>query len=124
MMAQLDDQAHAKGTMIRSKEYKYVERISGENEFYCLKDDPQEKQNRISDPMFREEISRMRGELLRWLMKTADTVPYTYDARFTEEMVWARVKRFCPPEKEEETRKKIREGVNMFTLIAELRNAE
>ena len=124
MKAQLDDEAHAKGMMIRSDEYKYIERISGENEFYCLKDDPQERHNRIADPECQDVISRMRIELLHWLMETSDTVPYTYDARFTEEMVWRKVCRLCPPGKEEETRRKIREGVNMFTLIAELREAQ
>ncbi|MBR4122600.1 MAG: sulfatase-like hydrolase/transferase, partial [Erysipelotrichaceae bacterium] len=105
MMAQLDDGAHAKGTMIRSKEYKYIERISGENEFYCLKDDPREKHNRIADPACQEAIAMMKNEMLRWLMETSDTVPYTYDARFTNEMVWRKVRNFCPPEKEAEVRK-------------------
>lgn len=41
----------------------------------------------------------MRLEMLKWLQATDDVVPFDHDARFTPEMLWARVRGMVPPEK-------------------------
>lgn len=117
MKAQSDGNAHAKGTMIRDERYKYVSRITGEDEFYDMEKDPSEIHNRIQDPSYKETIVRMQIELMKWYQRTCDTVPYAYDRRFTNEMLWARVKALCPPEHEEEVKQKIQDGIKQGILV-------
>ncbi len=118
-LAQTDADAHAKGFMIRTDRYKLISRVSGRDEFYDLNKDPAETQNVIDDPELLPVIRELEQKLRLWLMRTADIVPYRYDRRFSEEMVWAKVKRLVPSEYEEEIRGKIRSGANMFLMIHE-----
>lgn len=115
--AQTDDEAAAKGYMLRTKEWKYVARINGQDELYHMQDDPQELTNQIHNPEYRENIRNLEQMMLRWLMRTADVVPFDYDKRFSKEMTWAKVKRYVPAEYEEEIKEKIDQGVNQFLLI-------
>lgn len=127
MKAQLEDEAHAKGAMIRDGRYKYVSRITGEDEFYDLLTDPAEKHNRIDDPTCQAQIGRLRTEQLRWYQRTCDVVPYEYDRRFTDEMLWAKVKNICPPGYEEVVKEKIRGGIKqglLYLYLEELREQE
>lgn len=117
MMAQTDDEAHAKGTMIRSRDYKYISRITGEDEFYDLNLDPGELKNRIYDPAYEKEITKLQIEMLRWYQRTGDVVPFSCDRRFTDEMLWAKAKTFCPPGYEEEVKEKIRQGIKLGALM-------
>ena len=117
--AQTDADAHAKGFMIRNHEFKYVSRVNDEDELYDLKADPKEMHNVISDQKYENVKLSMERQLLKHLMKTADVVPYKYDNRFSNEMIWAKVQRFVPAEYEEEIRQKIENGANMFGLIME-----
>lgn len=73
----------------------------------------------IDDPDYLPLIRELEQKLRLWLMRTADIVPYRYDRRFSEEMVWSKVKRMVPPEYKEKIRDKIRSGANMFLLIHE-----
>ena len=54
---------------------------------------------------------------MKWYQRTCDTVPYAYDRRFTNEMLWARVKALCPPEHEEEVKQKIQDGIKQGILV-------
>lgn len=121
MMAQTDDMAHAKGTMIRSKNCKYISRITGEDEFYDLRLDPGERINRIGDPACREQIQKLQVEMMRWYQQTCDVVPFSYDRRYTDEMLWAKVKNICPLGHEEEIKEKIHQGVKMGVLLMYLK---
>ena len=105
--------------MIRNHEFKYVSRVNDEDELYDLKADPKEMHNVISDQKYENVKLSMERQLLKHLMKTADVVPYKYDNRFSNEMIWAKVQRFVPTEYEEEIRQKIENGANMFGLIME-----
>ena len=116
MMAQTDDEAHAKAVMIRTKQYKFVRRISGENELYDMEHDPRETTNLINDKKYSEVIAELSMKLLQWYQETSDIVPYTLDERFTEEMLFSKVKKICPPEFEAEVRQKIREGMKLGEL--------
>ena len=118
-LAQTDADAHAKGFMIRTDRYKLVSRVNGRDEFYNLETDPAETRNVIDDPDYLPLIRELEQKLRLWLMRTADIVPFSYDRRFSEEMIWAKVKRLVPAEYEEEIREKIRSGANMFLLINE-----
>lgn len=118
-LAQTDADAHAKGFMIRTYNCKLISRVNGHDEFYDLIKDPGETRNRIDDPESVPLIRELEQALRLWLMRTTDIVPYRYDRRFSEEMIWAKVRRLVPPEYEEKIREKIRSGANMFLLIHE-----
>jgi len=59
----------------RSADYKYIWRTTGEEEFYCLRDDPREGNNRIGDPALAEAVNRFRTEGSPWI--TRFTEAYT-----------------------------------------------
>lgn len=120
MMAQTDDEAHAKAVMARSESGKLIHRITGEDEYYDLVNDPQEKHNEIDNPAYANEILALKLKMLDWLQATADTVPQKFDERFTEEMLWARFKRRCPPGYEEEIRNMIHTGEKQSTIMLRL----
>jgi len=90
--------------MVTDGAYKYVERLSGANEFYDLTADPQEKTNLYEERKGSEEVARLKEAMLHWYQETCDVVPFAYDSRFTEERLWAMVRKFCPPECEQEFR--------------------
>lgn len=121
MMAQQDGAAHAKGFMLRTKDYKYISRVSDEDEFYDLQKDPQEKINQIHNPEYGEKVIGHQQMLMKWLMRTTDVVPFQPDQRFSEEMSWNKVRYIVPPEYEQEIREKIRQGTDHFMLLNECR---
>lgn len=114
--AQADNDAHDKGVMLRTEKAKYISRVSGKDEFYDLEKDPQELINLIDDPAYGNQIIEHQVKLMRWMVATADVVPYDRDERFSEEMCWAKVKKIVPPEFKEEILEKYRSGVNLFVL--------
>ncbi len=81
MMAEKDDDAHEKGTMICDGRFKYVLRLSGKDEFYDLVKDPGERINEIGNPDYQEKILEMKLAMLSWYQETCDTVPREYDQR-------------------------------------------
>lgn len=118
-LAQTDPDAHAKGFMIRTADYKYVSRINEADELYDLAEDPKERYNVITDPQYGSVVREMEKKLRLWLMRTTDIVPFDYDKRFSESMVWAEIRHMVPPEYAEEFRKKVKDGKNKFLLAAE-----
>lgn len=116
-MAQADDAAHAKATMIRDKQYKYISRITGEDELYDLQADPRETTNRIDDPALQGEKYRLQLALMRWLQETSDIVPFDFDNRFTEESLWSKVAAIVPAGCEQDVRAKIRGGIGIGELF-------
>ena len=123
-LAQTDDRAHAKALMIRTLSEKYVSRISGEDEYYDLVNDPQEKHNLILDNEVREKVIRLQQMALRHLLATSDIVPFDRDNRFTQRMVWEKVKSMVPEGQEEKIRDMIRHGANRFMLVEYLKRGE
>lgn len=117
MMAQCDPLAHEKGTMICDGHYKYVERMSGNHEFYLLDDDPGERVNRYEEYKHSDKVMRMKDELLKWYQGTCDIVPRTYDSRMTEEQIWIWVKSLCPENEIEKVRNMITDGVSIPEII-------
>ena len=118
-MAQTDPDAHAKGFMLRTKDWKLVSRVNGRDELYDLKADPKEKRNLFGQAGTEEIRAALKSRQLLWLMQTADAVPFDYDERFSQEMIWAKVRSLVPPEHEAEIKAKIAGGANLFLLIQE-----
>ena len=70
---------HAKGTMLRTKDHKYVARIDGWDELYDLKSDPGETDNRIDDAVLADVLKSLRERMLRFYVETCDAVPIPED---------------------------------------------
>lgn len=117
MMAQTDDLAHEKGTMITDGIYKYVQRLSGQDEFYNLIRDPGETKNLFEERCNSKELLRLRDALLDWYQESCDIVPHDYDCRFTSECIWLAVKPLCPKDKETEMRDYIAKGTGIMECI-------
>lgn len=118
--AQLDAEAHCKGTMIRNHRHKYIHRSNGKHEFYDLQADPLEENNIYGDAGHEEELIRLRASLLDWYQQTCDIVPRDCDRRLTDRMMWAMIKPECPPQLEEKALEMIRDGKGMAYIKAQL----
>lgn len=118
--AQLDSDAHAKGTMIRNQKYKYIHRTNGAHEFYDLEADPLEEVNRYGAPAFAEEVLKMRMQLLDWYQETCDTVPRTYDSRMPPEITWAKLEPACDPAWAQEIKEMVYNGTGFAKLAARM----
>ena len=71
-----DEMYNGKAIMCRTKEYKYIRRLYEKDEFYDLKKDPKEIDNRIDDPYYREIILEMKEKVLNHYTATCDVVPF------------------------------------------------
>lgn len=117
--AQTNPDAHAKGFMIRTKDYKYISRVNEADELYDLRCDPKELHNVISSPQYLSILLDMEKKLRLWLMRTTDIVPFNYDKRFSHGMIWSEIKHLVPPEYIEEFHQKVKNGMNKFLIAAE-----
>lgn len=70
-----------KAAMCRTREYKYVHRMSESDELYDLVSDPTESTNRIDEPAMSDVIRDMKDRLMRWYLVTGDTLPMDLDER-------------------------------------------
>ena len=118
--AQLDANAHCKGTMIRNHRYKYVHRSNGKHEFYDLNEDSLEENNVFGAVRYEEQVINLRFSLLDWYQQTCDIVPRDCDRRLTDRMMWAMIKQDCPPQLEEKAWEMIRDGKGMAYIKAQL----
>lgn len=114
--AQWDNEAHAKGTMIRNKKYKLVYRTHSECELYDLEQDPNETCNVFQNEMYKDVINEMKSIMLEWYQDTCDVVPFEIDERFSKKMIWEKVKMICPSDHEEEVKEKINNGMGLFMV--------
>ena len=112
--AQFDDEAHAKGAMLRSDRWKYVYRAHAACELYDMEADPREQKNLAGRTEYAEIESFFREKALEWYQDTCDVVPFAKDDRFSEKMIWEKVKRMAPEGCEELVRQKIASGAGLF----------
>jgi arylsulfatase A-like enzyme len=77
-----DGPEHTKAVMCRTKEFKYVRRLYESDEFYDLRADPQELDNRINDPAYASQIMAHKERMLTFFMETGDIVPHEPDRRW------------------------------------------
>lgn len=66
---------HTKAVMVRIQDYKYVYRLYEEDEFYDLKNDPQECYNEISNTTYAAVIQQCKNRMLQFMIETGDYVP-------------------------------------------------
>lgn len=118
-MAQTDPDAHAKGYMLRTADWKLVSRVNGRDELYDLRSDPKETHNVFGAPGTEGVTADLKAKQLQWLLRTADAVPFDYDKRFSREMTWAKLRHLVPPEHEAEIRARIDAGADLFPLMQE-----
>ena len=67
---------------IRSKEWTYVWRLYEPPELYDRQNDPSELCNLAGRPEHAALEAELSGELMRWMVSTADVMPWTEDPRF------------------------------------------
>ena len=115
--AQSDNEAHAKAFMLRGERYKYISRISGEDELYDLENDPQEKRNLIDEPSLVPVVTEMQRKMLRWLQETSDIVPFEHDLRFTREMMLFKARKIVPPERMDKLIEYLDAGMPFYPAI-------
>lgn len=73
--------AHTKATMCRTRNYKYVKRLYEPDELYDLAKDPDEVNNEIDHPAYREILIELKERLLHWYQETCDVTPHQIDGR-------------------------------------------
>jgi arylsulfatase A-like enzyme len=72
---------HTKAIMCRTRTHKYVYRLYEQDELYDLVADPGEQHNRIDDPAYATVKSELQARLFRFMVETADYVPWKTDKR-------------------------------------------
>ena len=115
--AQADDDAHAKGIMLRTERYKYVSRLAVGDELYDLEADPGETRNVIGDPALQPAVASLRLRLLKWLQETSDIVPFQHDSRFTETMLLSKARSVAGPDHDAELLQAIRAGAGIGEIM-------
>jgi len=73
---------HNKAAMCRTGTHKYVKRLDETDELYDLEKDPQELNNVINDPTYKEVLLHLKERMMDWYMETADVVPMKTDSRW------------------------------------------
>ncbi|MCD8232259.1 MAG: sulfatase-like hydrolase/transferase [Clostridiales bacterium] len=118
-LAQADDVAHTKATMIRSKQYKYVAREYEPDEFYDLEKDPQELCNVVDRAEYRDIIFDMKDRMLRWYQETCDIVPFRQDPKMSPGLLLENARQQLSPEKFEEFRRELELGDRDVVALCE-----
>jgi len=77
-----DGPYHGKAVMCRTIDFKYVKRLYEQSELYDLNKDPEEMNNIIDDPAYKDILSDLKEKLLTWYVETCDVVPFEIDRRF------------------------------------------
>ena len=70
----------------RTRQWKYVEGIHGDNELYDLENDPLETANVIDLPQYAPAQQEMKDSLERWLRRTGDAWPHVPAAEILREL--------------------------------------
>lgn len=115
--------AHTKAAMVRTKNFKYVRRLLEPDEFYDLRIDPGERQNRASDRQYQEAILEMKEILLDWYQETCDIVPFSLDNRVTDnQMLKMALARDLPAPIKEKIRQMAAAGKSLAEIKQMLQN--
>ncbi|CAK7210097.1 hypothetical protein SBRCBS47491_000655 [Sporothrix bragantina] len=73
-----------KAISLRDKEWTFVYRLYEPVELYSRLDDPHELHNLAALPNYAGKVAELEKEVFRWLVETADVLPWTKDPRFPE----------------------------------------
>lgn len=69
-------QTMSRTKMARTDDYKLVIRLTGGNEFYDLRNDPHELDNKYGDPAYMEIVNELQLELINWCIRTDTDRPF------------------------------------------------
>jgi arylsulfatase A-like enzyme len=67
--------AMIRSKMIRKGDFKYIYRLAGDHELYNLKDDPEEFNNLINDPKYKNTLIEMKDRMLRFTIEYETNYP-------------------------------------------------
>jgi arylsulfatase A-like enzyme len=73
-----------KATALRTRAWTFVHRLYESDELYDRRADPQETTNLIDAPDHASTAAELRGQLLDWLVRTSDVIPWDPDPRFAK----------------------------------------
>jgi len=65
--------------MVRTEDWKLVIRLTGGNELYNMKDDPDELQNIYGYLQYNDIVLKLQHEMIEWCLKTDTDRPYQKD---------------------------------------------
>ena len=65
--------------MVRTDEWKLVIRLTGGNELYHIKDDPNEMKNLYGDSKYNDIVFDLQQKIIEWCLKTDTDRPYQKD---------------------------------------------
>ena len=65
----------------------------------------------------------MKARILQWYQDTCDVVPFERDERFSQKMIWEKVKNLIPEGMEEAIRARIKSGEGLFQIQEACRQA-
>ena len=71
--------------MLRTKKWKYVNRLYERSELYDMESDPDELHNIIDLPSSAPVVQQLNARMLRWFADTGDVVPHKLDPRWPNE---------------------------------------
>ncbi len=71
-----------RAVMMRTKDYKLIERTYGDSELYDLTKDSREIDNLYNEKEYEGIKVNLKERLLKWYLETSDTVPYEEDSRW------------------------------------------
>lgn len=79
-----DTELVGKAVGMRSKKWAYVYRLYEPPELYDRETDLGELHNLAADPDYAGVIAQMQAEMFKWMMQTADVLPFQKDPRFPQ----------------------------------------
>jgi len=65
--------------MVRTDDWKLIIRLTGGNELYNMKDDPQETHNIYGNPQYNDIILDLQQKMIEWCLKTDTDQPFQKD---------------------------------------------
>lgn len=91
-----------KAISLRDETWTFIYRLYEPAELYHRHDDPEELHNLAALPEHKDHVDKLEKMTLKWLLATADVMPWQSDPRFPE------VKMRSPPEQMEERLKAVK----------------
>lgn len=67
--------AMIRSKMIRMGDYKYIYRLAGDHELYNLKDDPEEFNNLVNNPKYKDVLYQLKDRMLRFTIEYETNYP-------------------------------------------------
>ncbi|KAH7323196.1 alkaline-phosphatase-like protein [Stachybotrys elegans] len=79
-----DTELVGKAISLRNEKWTFIYRLYERSELYSRADDPHELHNLIDEPAHKTLAERLERATFKWLLETADVMPWVADPRFPE----------------------------------------